>query len=68
MWFFNSKKYINPYLGCLGVSHSSFFSLSPLTPSPIHHFSFLLILSWERKMNFWSGAIFLLAIVNVIVF
>jgi hypothetical protein len=62
MWFSNSKKHIKPSLVYLGGSFSLslfhcsslrlFLLISPFIISPTLHSSFILILDWERKMNF----------------
>jgi hypothetical protein len=77
MWFFNSKKYINPFLVCLGVHslthcslfivHTVHYVLSPFILSPTLHSSFILILAWERK-KLWRGAMVLLEVMIVGVF
>jgi hypothetical protein len=76
MWFFNSKKYINPSLvvwGFTHIVHCSLFTpfimfLSPFILSPTLHSSFILILAWERKTNCWRGAMVLLVVMTVGVF
>jgi hypothetical protein len=78
MWFFNSKKYINPFLVYLGgslthslfivhCSHCSFFSLSIRS---FIHSSFLIHfdLGLGKKNELWRGSMVFLEVMTAGVF